>query len=75
MAHYNSTLFRPKQGRFQMSYKRNEYPLYMQMENFLMQDLGIETRCDIHKYAIKTLYNLRTKAASNVGLGIDNESS
>lgn len=44
-----------KQGRFQMSYKRKEVPIYYPMEQSLMEELGIASRCDLHKYAIKFL--------------------
>ena len=45
-----------------MSYKKKESPIYEKMENFLMEDLGLFTRSGVHKYCIKTVHNLRTKA-------------
>lgn len=56
------TTIKTKQNRFQMSYKKKESPIYEKMENFLMEDLGLFTRSDVHKYCIKTVHNLRTKA-------------
>ena len=45
-----------KQNRFQMSFKEKEVPLYMMMEEFLMEDLGIPTRSDTYKIALKHYY-------------------
>ena len=39
-----------------MSFKEKEVPLYMMMEEFLMEDLGIPTRSDTYKIALKHYY-------------------
>ena len=39
-----------------MSYKEKEVPLFLKMEEYLMEDMGIATRYDVHKYALKHLY-------------------
>ena len=39
-----------------MSYKTKEVPIYLPMEEYLMESLGITTRCDTYKYALKHLY-------------------
>jgi len=49
-----------------MSYKEKEVDLYIPMEEALMEDLGIATRSDLHKYCIRTVHNLRSAAAINV---------
>ena len=50
-------LFPPKnQQKFCMSYKNKEAPIYLLMEEYLMKNLGITTRSEIHKYALKHLY-------------------
>ena len=49
-----------------MSYKEKEVQLYIPMENQLMEDLGIASRSDLHKYCIRTVHNLRNAAALNV---------
>ncbi len=51
-----------KQNRFQLSYKEKEVPIYLPMEKFLMEDLGIATRSDMHKFAVKHLYQQRKQA-------------
>jgi len=51
-----------KQNRFQLSYKEKEVPIYMPMEEFLMKDLGIPTRSDTYKIALKNLYQQRKQA-------------
>jgi len=61
----NMRMFPKKQNRFSMSYKEKEVPIYIPMENTLMNDLGIATRSDLHKYCIKTVHNLRTAASLN----------
>ena len=48
-----------KQQRFQLSFKEKEVPLYLPMEEFLMDDLGICTRSDAYKIALKHLYQQR----------------
>ena len=60
------SIFPKKQSRFQMSYKKKEVELFSNMEKSLMEDLGIPTRCDLHKYCIRTVHNLRTAAALNI---------
>jgi hypothetical protein len=52
-------------NRFQMSYKAKEVPIYGPMEEFLMDDLGIPTRSDVHKIAIKNLYQQRKQLTAN----------
>ena len=49
-----------------MSYKEKEVPIYIPMEESLMEDLGIATRSDLHKFCVKTVHNLRSAAALNV---------
>ena len=50
-------LFPPKNLRkFCMSYKEKEVLIYLPMEEYLMENLGITTRCEVHKYALKHLY-------------------
>ena len=44
-----------------MSYKQKEAAIFFPMEEKLMEDLGIATRCDLHKYAIKKLHNSRVE--------------
>ena len=39
-----------------MSYKQKEVPIYIPMEEYLMENLGIPTRADVHKVALKHLY-------------------
>lgn len=51
-----------KQNRFQLSYKAKELPIYLPMEEFLMQDLGIPTRSDTYKLALKNLYLQRKQS-------------
>ena len=45
-----------------MSYKTKEVPVYLPMEEYLMEDLGIATRCDVHKFALKHLYKTRKQS-------------
>ena len=59
-------IFKTKQNRFQMSYKRGEVDIYQPMEESLMRDLGIVTKSDLFKYCVKTVFNLRSAAALNV---------
>ena len=51
-----------KQNRFQLSFKAKEVPVYMPMEEFLMDDLDIPTRSDTYKIALKNLYRQRKQA-------------
>ena len=44
-----------KVNRFQMSYNKEEVKRLVPMEYRLMETLGIENRCDLHKHAIKFL--------------------
>tara|TARA_Y100001968_G_scaffold14044_1_gene11372 strand:+ start:2148 stop:2336 length:189 start_codon:yes stop_codon:yes gene_type:complete len=53
---------RTKQNRFQLSYKKKEVPILIPMEESLMEDLGIATRSDLHKYAIKFLHSTRKQS-------------
>ena len=48
-----------KQNRFQLSFKEREVPVYLPMEEFLMDDLDIPTRSDTYKIALKHLYQQR----------------
>ena len=48
-----------KQNSFQLSFKEKEVPLYLPMEAFLMEDLGICTRSDTYKITLKHLYQQR----------------
>ena len=52
-----------QQNRFQMSYKEQEVPIMIPMEKSLMEELGIATRCDLHKYAIKFLQSTRQQSS------------
>lgn len=45
-----------KQNRLQLSFKAKEVPVYMPMEECLMDDLDIPTRSDSYKIALKNLY-------------------
>ena len=51
-----------KQNRFQLSFKAKEIPVYMPMEEFLMDDLDIPTRSDTYKIALKNFYRQRKQA-------------
>ena len=51
-----------KQNRFQLSFKAKEVPVYMPMEEFLMEDLDIPTISDTYKIALKNLYRQRKQA-------------
>lgn len=51
-----------KQNRFQLSFKEKEVPVYIPMEQFLMDDLDIPTRSDTYKLALKNLYRQRKQA-------------
>ena len=61
---YTTNMMFPKkkQNRFQLSFKEKEVPLYLPMEEFLMEDLGIPTRSDTYKIALKNLYRQRKQA-------------
>ena len=48
-----------KQNRFQLSFKEKEVSVYIPMEQYLMDDLGIFTRSDTYKIALKNLYRQR----------------
>ena len=58
----NMMLPKKKQNRFQLSFKAKEVPVYMPMEEFLMDDLDIPTRSDTYKIALKNLYRQRKQA-------------
>tara|TARA_Y100001933_G_C18867985_1_gene508728 strand:+ start:442 stop:630 length:189 start_codon:yes stop_codon:yes gene_type:complete len=51
-----------KRNKFMMSYKEKEVPLFLKMGEYLMEDMGIATRCDIHKVALKHLYKTRKQS-------------
>ena len=53
-------LLKKKQNRFQLSFKAKEVPVYIPMEEYLMDDLDIPTRSDTYKIALKNLYRERT---------------
>lgn len=55
-----------KQNRFQMSFKQKEVSIYLPMEEFLMDDLGIVTRSETYKIALKNLYRQRKLALMEV---------
>lgn len=59
-------IVKPKANRFQMSYKAKEVPIFAPMEEFLMDDMGIPTRSDVHKIAIKNLYQQRKQLSANL---------
>ena len=44
-----------KQNRFQLSFKEKEVSIYIPMEQYLMDDLGIFTRNETYKIALKNL--------------------
>jgi hypothetical protein len=48
-----------KQNRFQLSLMEKEVPVYMPMEEYLMDDLDIPTRSDTYKITLKNLYRQR----------------
>lgn len=58
-----------KQNRFQLSFKTKEVPVYMPMEEFLMDDLDIPTRSDTYKIALKNLYRQRKQAHLGITWG------
>ena len=51
-----------KRNKFMMSYKEKEVPLFLKMEEYLMEDMGIATRCDVHKVVLKHLYKTRQQS-------------
>ena len=51
-----------KQNQLHLSFKAKEVPVYMPMEEFLMDDLNIPTRSDTYKIALKNLYRQRKQA-------------
>ena len=53
-------LLKKKQNRFHLSFKAKEVPVYIPMEEYLMDDLDIPTRSDTYKIALKNLYRERT---------------
>lgn len=55
-----------KQERFQLSFKKKEVPIYIPMEEFLMKDLGIPTRSDVYKLALKNLYKQRKQVLMEI---------
>ena len=58
----NMMLPKKTQNRFQLSFKAKEVPVYIPMEEFLMNDLDIPTRSDTYKIALKNLYRQRKQA-------------
>ena len=57
---------KPKQNRFQMSYRRPEADAFLEMEQSLMKDLCIPTRCELHRTAIKNMYQQRQQLMLNL---------
>ena len=57
---------KPKQNRFQMSYRKQEANAFLEMEQSLMQDLCIPTRCELHRTAIKNMYQQRQQLMLNL---------
>ena len=55
-------LLKKKQNRFQLSFQAKEVPVYMPMEEYLMDDLDIPTRSDTYKIVHKNLYMQRKQA-------------
>ena len=56
-------LLPPKnQNEFMMFCKTKEVPAYLLMEECLMEDLGIATRCDADKFALKYLCKTRKQS-------------
>ena len=55
-----------KQNRFQLSFKAKEVPVYIPMEEYLMDDLDIPTRSDTYKIALKNLYRQRKQARMEI---------
>jgi hypothetical protein len=55
-----------KQNRFQLPFKAKEVPVYMQREEFLMDDLDIPTRSDTYKIVLKNLYRQRKQARMEI---------
>ena len=51
-----------KQQRVQLSFKEKEVDIYMPMERYIMDDMGITTRSDTYKKALKYLYQTRKQA-------------
>ena len=51
-----------KQNRFQLSFKEKEVPVYIPMEQYLVDDLDIPTRSDTYKIALKNLYRQRKQS-------------
>ena len=45
-----------------MSFKEKEVPIYMNMEKYLMDDMGIPTRSDTYKQALKHFYRTAKQA-------------
>ena len=59
---FNMLFPRKKQNRFQLSFKGKEVPIYLPMEKYLMEKLGITTRSDTYKKSLKHLYQTIKKA-------------
>jgi hypothetical protein len=51
-----------KQNRFQLSFKAKEVPIYIPMEEYLIDNLDVPTRSDTYKIALKNLYRQRKQA-------------
>jgi len=48
-------VFPSKPNRHHISYKSKEAPMFLKLEKSLMEELGIATRSDLHKYALRHL--------------------
>jgi len=57
---------KPKQNRFQMSYRKKEVNAYLEMERSLMEDLCIPCRAELHRVAIKIMYQQRQQLMLNL---------
>ncbi len=51
-----------KKNRFQLSFKKKEVPIFAELEDRLMEDLGIPTKSDLYKYSVKFLASTRKQS-------------
>ena len=58
-------MMKPIPRKFNCTYKVNEAALLVPIEFKLMKELGL-TRADLHKTAIKELYNRRQQSTLNL---------
>ena len=59
------TFMKPKQNRFQMSFYKEERPIFDIMEERLKKVYGVPTRSGIYKFALKKLDSV-TKVAGTI---------